>query len=191
LWHYSPTSRELFRFFCKKYGQVVTPKVTAKIGAEIDCKLGQPRYSVHDIAPPRSFKTATCNELKNLLDPEFFIDLKSDFTMSSLKHYERELTKYNCLLINDGTILFASKAQRTKDRLVGGLSELLSDEAYCYQDYGTKFFLEGKVTVALNKTSEPFRNYKDRRALPRLLEISVDFRSVKLSLGDTNVFISV
>jgi hypothetical protein len=98
----------------------------------------------------------------DIFDEEFWINLKSDFTMNSLRRYRDDLKEGKCLLVNDGTTLFASKAQRTKDRLVGGLSELLSDEAYTYQDFGQKFTLKGKVTVIMNITSEAFQNYKDR-----------------------------
>ena len=158
----SPVSKELFDYSDKKFGQVVTPKFLAKCCATVSCKLNRPRLSVLDIAPSRSFKTYTSNEVMRIFDSNFFVNVQSDFTMNSLKNYAGELAKGRVLLINDGTTLFASKAQRTKDRLVGGLSELLSDESYCYQDFGTKFSLEGKVTVILPLTSESFRNYKDR-----------------------------
>jgi hypothetical protein len=162
LWDDSKTSKELFNYFDRKYGQVVTPKAIVKACTVVSCKLESPRLNTGDIAPSRNFKTATLNDIKTKFDPAFYIDLKSDFTMNSLKNYEGELRKGKCLLINDGTEQFASKAQRTKDRLVGGLSELLSDESYCYQDFRTKFSLEGKVTVIMNMTSESYRNYKER-----------------------------
>lgn len=98
----------------------------------------------------------------SIFDAEFWIDLKSDFTMNSLRAYRGELEAGKCLFVNDGTTLFASKPQRSKDRLVGGTSELLSDESYTYQDYGHKFTLKGKVTMVMNITSEAYKNYKDR-----------------------------
>jgi len=98
----------------------------------------------------------------DIFDPDFWLDCKSDFTIHSLRRYRKKLKEGKCLLVNDGTTLFASKSQRGKDRLVGGLSELLADEKYTYQDFGTKFSLEGKITMAMNMTSEAYLNYKDR-----------------------------
>ncbi len=93
---------------------------------------------------------------------EFWIDLRSDFTMNSLSRYRTDLAEGKCLFVNDGTTLLASKSQRTKNRLVGGLSELLSDGSYTYEDFGGKFSLQGKVTMVINMTSEVYQNYKDR-----------------------------
>ena len=97
-----------------------------------------------------------------IFDSEFYINLQSDFTMPSLKRYKEALKKGVCLLVNDATTLFASKAQRTKDRIAGGLGELLSDERYVYQDFGRKWTLGGKATVIMNITPESFENYKNR-----------------------------
>jgi len=115
-----------------------------------------------DIAPSRSLKSYTSNEVMRIFDKSFYINLKSDFTMNSLRRYAEDLSKGKCLFVNDGTVEFASKSQRTKDRLVGGLSELLADGVYSYQDFGQKFTLKGKVTMVMNMTSEAFQNYKDR-----------------------------
>jgi hypothetical protein len=95
-------------------------------------------------------------------DKEFFIDLRSDFSMNSLSRYRKLLENGKAIFVNDGTTLFSSKSQRAKDRLVGGLSELLADEAYTYQDWNDKFTLEGKVTMILNITSESYQNEKNR-----------------------------
>jgi len=66
------------------------------------------------------------------------------------------------LFVNDATTLFASKAKRFKDRLVGGLSALLADGIYIYQDFRKKFTLRGMITLVMNMTSQSYRNYKDR-----------------------------
>jgi hypothetical protein len=88
--------------------------------------------------------------------------MKSDFTMPSLRRLKYDIESGKCLFVNDGTTLLASKSQRTKDRLVGGLSELLSDGSYTYRDFGRKFTLEGNVTMIVNITSEAYQSYKDR-----------------------------
>jgi len=82
--------------------------------------------------------------------------------MNSLSRYRKLLENGKAIFVNDGTTLFSSKSQRAKDRLVGGLSELLADEAYTYQDWNDKFTLEGKVTMILNITSESYQNEKNR-----------------------------
>lgn len=158
----SPVSKTLFEHSNKKFGQVVTPKFLLKCLAVVSCKLERPRVSVLDVAPSRHLKTYTSTEIMDIFDSEFWINIKSDFTIHSLKRHRKKLKKGKCLFVNDGTTLFASKSQRTKDRLVGGLSELLADEIYTYQDFRTKFSLSGRVTLVMNITSEAYQNYKDR-----------------------------
>ena len=100
----------------------------------------------------------------SLFDPSFYIDLGSDFTMNSLRRYENKLKTGKCLACNDGTTEFASKSRRTKDRLAGGLSELLSDGKYTYQDGAnpkSKFTLQGNVTLIMNLTSESYQHNKN------------------------------
>jgi hypothetical protein len=82
--------------------------------------------------------------------------------MNSLSQYTDEFKSGKSLVVNDGTTLFASKSARTKDRLVGGLSELISDGSYTYQDFSKKWTIAGRVTMILNMTSEAYLNYKDR-----------------------------
>ena len=158
----SPISKKLFKHLNKKFGQIVTPKAHLKCLSVVSSKLERPRLSVLDVATTRSLKTYTSTEIMDIFDNEFWINIKSDFTMHSLKRYKDKLKEGKCLFVNDGTTLFASKAQRTKDRLVGGLSELMSDEVYTYQDNRTRFSLKGKVTLVMNITSEAYQNYKDR-----------------------------
>jgi len=158
----SLVSKELFRYFNTKFGQVVTPKALLKSCATVSCKLERPRLSVMDVAPSRCLKTYTSTEVMDIFDRDFYIDIRSDFTIHALKWYEQKLLEGKCIFVNDGTTQFASKSQRTKDRLVSGLSELLADEIYTYEDFGQKFALKGKVTLVMNITSEAYQNYKDR-----------------------------
>ena len=158
----SPISKRLLRYFDEKFGQKISLIAFLKCCAVVSCKLERPRLSVLDVAPSRQLKSYTSTEAMRIFDQEFWIDMYSDFTMNSLRRYSQELKNGKCLLVNDGTTLLASKAQRTKDRLVGGLSELFADGRYTYQDFQQKFTLIGKVTMVLNITSEAYRNYKDR-----------------------------
>jgi hypothetical protein len=158
----SPISSKIVGHFSLKFSPQIAWIILLKCLAIVASKLDWPRLSVLHVAPTRMLKSLTSKSAMCLFDREFWIDLKSDFTMNSLIRYKQELEGGTCLFVNDGTTLLASKSHRTKDRLVGGLSELLSDGSYTYQDFGQRFTLKGKVTMVLNITSEAFQNYKDR-----------------------------
>ena len=158
----SPVSQGLIEFFRKKFPQTVVLIALLKCLVMISCKLRTPRFSLSHIAPSRHFKTYTSNEVMKIFNDDFWINLRSDFTIHSLERYKTKLKQNVCLNINDATLLFASKAQRTKDRLVGALSELLSDASYTYQDFNRKFDLKGWISLIMNMTSESYQNYKDR-----------------------------
>ena len=134
----SPVSYGLLAYFANKFGERMAPIVLLKCLAVVSCQLKWPRLSVLHIAPTRTLKSFSSAEAMKIFSKEFWIDLKSDFTMNALKRYKQELKSGKCLFVNDGTTLLASKSKRTKDRLVGGLSELISDRSYTYQDYGKK-----------------------------------------------------
>lgn len=97
-----------------------------------------------------------------IFSKEFWLDLQSDFTANSLNRHKMKLAQNVCLMINDATTLFASKAKRFKDRLVGALSSLLADEIYIYQDYKKSFTLKGWITLVMNITSESYMHNKNR-----------------------------
>lgn len=158
----SPYSQKLLGYFDRKFARTVALIALFKCIAVVSCKLKRPRVSILHVAPSRHFKTYTSKEVMQIFDDEFWINTQSDFTIHSLERYKKKLKKSRCLIINDGTTLFASKSKRTKDRLVGGLSELLADESYIYQDFNRKFILKGKITLIMNMTSEAYRNHKDR-----------------------------
>jgi hypothetical protein len=107
-------------------------------------------------------KSFTSYEMTQIFDKAFWIDLRSDFTMNSLKRYRNFFAAGVCLLVNDATLLLSSKVQRAKSRVIEGFSELLSDAKYIYQDFMQRIPLIGKVSTIWNITSEAFQNYKDR-----------------------------
>jgi hypothetical protein len=162
LFQNSPLSKRLFDYGNRKFGSTLAWIFLLKCCAIVSSQLDRPRLSVIHVAPTRQGKSFTSNEVMKVFAEEFWLDLRSDFTINSLNRYRGELESGKCLLVNDATTLFASKSQRTKDRLVGGLSELLSDECYTYQDFGYRFTLRGKVTMIVNITSEAYQNYKNR-----------------------------
>ena len=158
----SPVTERLLDFFSQKFPQSVIIIALLKCLAIISCKLMRPRFSLLHVAPSRHLKSYTLNEARKIFSSDFWISLGSDFTLNSLERYKKKLNENRCLLINDATTLLASKALRTKDRLIGGLSELLADESYKYQDFSRKFVLRGKITLNGNITSESFQNNKYR-----------------------------
>ena len=158
----SPRSKELFEYAERKFGSSIAIIFLLKCCVVVSSKLDWPRFSLMHVAPTRALKSFTSKDVMSIFHSDFWIDLKSDFTMNSLKNYINEFKRGVCLFVNDATTLLASKARRTKDRLVGGLSELLSDASYIYQDFRQKFLLNGQATVIMNITSEAFQNYKDR-----------------------------
>jgi hypothetical protein len=87
----SPVSEKLLEYSSRKFGQSLAPIVLLKCCAVVSCKLERPRVSVLHVAPTRGFKSYTSNEVMRIFAEEFWLDLKSDFTMNSLKRYRREL----------------------------------------------------------------------------------------------------
>jgi len=158
----SPVTKDLFRFATEKFGQVVSPIFLAKCCATVSCKLGRPTFSVTNVGQTRSMKTYTSEEVMDTFDSSFYIDIRSDFTMHALLRYKSLLPKGRCIFINDANTQFESKSNRAKDRLVSGLSELLGDGIYSYEDFGRRFSLQGKVTLIMNMVPEVYLNYKDR-----------------------------
>lgn len=158
----SPVSREVLEYGDTKFLLIVAPILLLEFLVMVSCKLEWPRLSLFNVGPTRQLKSILTKEVMKIFDTDFWLDLQSDFTMNSLEWYKNIIKNSVCLVINDGTALLSSKAKRTKDRLISGLSELLADGRYIYQDRLHKFVLEGSVTLILNITSESFKNYKDR-----------------------------
>lgn len=155
----SPVTVELLKYAYNKFLPILAIIFLLKCLAMISCKLKWPRLGVLVVAPTRQIKSYSSRVLKKIFDPEFWLDLLSDFTIHSLQEYKDILKNNVCILVNDGTLLFASLNKRTKDRLVGALAELFSDGRYVNQNFRGKVVdLEGQVTLILNLTSESFKN---------------------------------
>lgn len=157
----SPVSKKLLEYSDRKFLSVVSIIFLLKCVATVSCKLERPRLSVLHVAPPRQLKSYTSNEVMKIFSKEFWLDLQSDFTANSLKKHKKKLAQNVCMFVNDATTLFASKAKRFKDRLVGALSALLADEIYIYQDFKKKFTLKGWITLIMNMTSESYMHNKN------------------------------
>lgn len=158
----SPISKKIFDFSKIKFGQTVAPICVLKACAIASNKLEYPRLNVWGVAPTRQYKTQSSKEIIRIFPEKSVIDLGSDFTIHGLhKEFGEDLDE-TTLNVNDGTILFASKSARAKDRLTGAFTELLSDEKYCYKDFKNQWTIKGKCTAIVNQTAESFNNYKNR-----------------------------
>jgi len=163
-------TREIFK--CSDYRLLPTasPIVVAKCCAIVSCCLERQRLCIVNVTPTRQLKSFTSEAAYEIVDKKLSKYVGSDFTMNSLKDDKDLIKEGICYLINDVTVLFASKAKRTKDRLVGGLSELVSDERYIYKDALGGFELRGPVTFIMNITAESYQKNKERMIGSTLLE---------------------
>lgn len=132
--------------------------------------------SVLIIAPPGQFKTRTTIELDSIFSNRSLIHLGSDFTIHSLvdRFHSGKKCNNKTLSINDLTLLFSSKTQRTKARLVNALAEVLSDGEYQYGERNTpKLVFKARINIIANITKNSYmqnrRNFLDNTFIERLL----------------------
>lgn len=158
----SPNSKKVWDYFNNRYGQLIAPVGLAKVCSVVSAKMREyPTFNVFNVAPTRQFKSITSADIKKIFSNKYYLWLGSDFTVHSIKEqYEKELNK-RCLLINDGTLLFASKQKRTKDRLINALSELISEGFYKYAERIEQWTLTGRVSIIMNMTLESYQRYKN------------------------------
>jgi hypothetical protein len=159
----SPNSKAIWDYFNGKYGQMIAPIGLAKACAVMSPKLNE-RYtcSVFAVAPTRQFKSMTSADASRIFPKGYYIQLGSDFTLHDImEHYGSDLKKV-CLMINDATLLFQSKGKRTRDRLINGFAELLSERYYRYGDRLSQLELKGKVSIIMNMTMEMYQYHKDK-----------------------------
>lgn len=166
----SPVSKRLFRFFNFKYGQVIAPVGLLKACVMASNQLGYPRLNGWFVAPTRQYKTQTSKEIMRAFSRKLWINVGSDFTMHSLHYDYGSNVNGKTFMVNDGTVLFSTKSARAKERLVGGLAELLSDEKYTYADFRHHWTIRGRCTAIVNMTSESFNYYKNKLLGSTLLE---------------------
>ncbi len=166
----SPVSKRIFKYFNYKYGQVIAPVGLLKSCAVVSNQLGYPRLNVWCVASTRQYKSQTSKEIQRTFSKKYLIDAGSDFTIHSLHDEYGEDVDGKTFMVNDATVLFASKSARTKERLVGAFAELLSDEQYTYKDFRHQWTIQGKCTAIVNQTTESFNNYKNRLLGSTLLE---------------------
>lgn len=146
-------------YYNHKYGQVVTPIAIAKTLAVIssDFKQNQKLW-ILNVAPSRHLKTQTTAEQQLIVQKSRLMYAGSDFTIHGL------IRDYNsgrdidgkCLLINDMTLLLASKAKQTRGRLIDALSELASEGRYIYSDFQHTYEVKARFSLIANITPHSF-----------------------------------
>jgi hypothetical protein len=162
VWEDSPNTKRIVDYFNKKYGQMVTPVALAKSLAVVSLRVKNVfPLNIINVSPAGHFKTRTSSEQFGIFGSARIINFGSDFTIHSLA---REFDKgrkidNKCCLINDLTLLLSSKAKSTKNRLINGLAELLSEYSYHYGDFQKDMNIDAKISIIGNITLESYMNY--------------------------------
>jgi len=163
---HSPESNKIYNFLERKYYKQIAIIGLLKCCALISAQFkSNPRFHLLLVAPTGQFKSRTNIEAQNFFSPTMWINLGSDFTVHGImKQYPLKKGKHSihkkCMLINDGTLLLASKAKRTKDRLINAFAELLSEGEYIYIDWQGDQYLKGDVSLIMNMTNESYEQNK-------------------------------
>ena len=160
----SDMSKKILDYFNQKYGQIVAPAGLLKILSTISpfANSHLPCLNIFHVSPTRQFKTQTSTETQKMIKKKNFIDLPSDTTINSLLEEYKNFGK-KVLFINDCTTLFATKSSRTKERLVGGCTNLLTEGEWSYGDKATRVSkLTGFVSMIVNMTNESYNEYEAR-----------------------------
>ena len=161
----TPTySQKLEKYYNQKYGQVITPIAILKSLSVISSTFrDNVKIWVLHVAPSRQLKSKTSEEQTRIFTKKKLVYAGSDFTIHGLEKEYGDKINNKCLMINDLTLLLASKATRTKSRLIDGLSELASEGLYIYSDWqGTKI-IKARFSLIANITPTPY--LRNRRTL--------------------------
>jgi hypothetical protein len=171
----SPNSAKIISFFTRKYCKSVAIPGLVKACSIVSAQFKRrPRLSICMVAPSRHFKTQTNEAQELLFSKKYYLNMGSDFTLHALydQYYKlnKNVFKQRCLIINDGTLLLSSKEARTKQRLINGLAELLSEGLYIYSERKESWRIDGQISIILNITTESFKQNKNKLISSTLLE---------------------
>jgi hypothetical protein len=153
-------SKKIYDYFENKYylGYVGLIKAVCLASLKVQNRSYMPASNI-TIAPSGQFKSRTSIEIMSIFQPSTYIDLGSDFTMHSLmeKFKGGKLCNNKSLLINDLTLLFSTKKRQTKDRLVNGLAEVLSEGKYTYSERNSpSIIFKSRINIIANITRESY-----------------------------------
>lgn len=146
-------------YYSKKFGQVVTPIGVLKTLAGISSTFqNNVKLWILNVAPSRHLKTQTTQEQTRIFPKNKLVYVGSDFTIHGLiRDYDsgRKIDK-KCLLVNDMTLLLASKAKQTRSRLIDAFSELASEGRYVYSDFQHTHEVKALFSLIANITLHSF-----------------------------------
>jgi len=160
-----PYTAMLEAYYNVKFGQIVTPIAILKTLAVTSSKFkDNVKIWVLHVAPSRHLKSKTTNEQMQIFSKKRVIYVGSDFTIHSLNRDSGSGKDIDgkCLLINDLTLLLASKADRTKSRLIDAFSELASEGKYIYGDWQNRIEIEASFSLIANITPKSYFNHRDK-----------------------------
>jgi hypothetical protein len=152
-------------YYSRKFGQVVTLIAIVKTLAVISSTFKmQVKLWVLNVAPSRHLKSQTTLEQTRIFSKSRLVYVGSDFTIHSLQRNYRSGKGIDnkCLLINDLALLLASKAERTKARLIDALSELASEGYYIYSDWQKTYEIKARFSLIANITPQSFLYNRNR-----------------------------
>lgn len=152
--------------YSRKFGQVVTAIGILKTLSVISSHFKKNwRLWVLNVAPSRHLKSKTSEEQRAIFGRRKLVYLGSDFTIHGLfRDYDsgRKIDR-KCLLVNDTTLLLASKAKQAKSRLIDAFSELGSEGRYIYRDFQKSFEIKATFSLIANITPHSFLVNRERR----------------------------
>lgn len=158
-------SLDIINFFNKKYGEPLGNVGLIKavcVGSTLIPNIKP--LSTFIVSFTQSFKSRTSIDIKELFKDKI-VQLGSDFTIHSLmkKYNEGKDLKDKIADVNDLTVLFSTKGERTKNRLLGAFSESLSEGEYSYSDFQTdikwkpdRWGIIGNITFERYETNKEF-----------------------------------
>jgi hypothetical protein len=162
--HGSSYAEKLEAHYRRKFGKTVTAIAILKTLAIISATSKKHvKIWVLDVAPSRHLKSQTSLGQSSVFSKNRLVYAGSDFTIHGMMRDYASGKKINekCLVINDVTLLLASKAPRTKARLIDALSELASEGRYIYSDFQNSYEIKARFSLVANITSESYlRNRK-------------------------------
>lgn len=173
LFENSSSSQRIFDYINEKYGQLLSPVTLVKVCAIIAPSVSPhlPYLNIFNVAPTRQYKSQTSFEAQNMMSSTYWADLGDDITMNSILVRFKDKINRKCLFMNDCTALFATKSKNTKERLVSGLTVLLSEGRWFYGDrQSPNNVLEGRVSSVMNMSLESYNLYESKLLGSTLLE---------------------
>lgn len=153
--------------FERRFGHYVSPLALFKSLSIVSAQTGAGVPILHE-APSRHWKTNTTLEAMKFFSKDLYRYMEGEMTIHAIdREWGNELGK-TTIIVNDGNLLFSSFAQRTRVRLFGALSTLISEGRWHYGDFKTEFTLTGKIVLIINLATPQYQRHKGELYLTTL-----------------------